>query len=592
MFKIKNSVILLNAVLLSACTSNGGSFDTNSVKASPSHSSSSKDSATQPKSERRTISSAEGSAQPSLGFQTKIPRRNFFGGTGEENGAIGEITPIVGEPGKPLSLEEEMKKLEEEVKKLGYDEDDIIHTHDGKKLHRKREMKFVRSGYFIHLGASAERSKRGEPRLLKTGPTGYVYYLGTQPSKAFPTEIATYKGTWDFTTNASAKNNSKYFEGSNAGTNVGATSEDNQANTDDKDKPIGHSSEFTVNFSEKTLKGTLTKNGYVNPREKDKQEITDHYKIEANIHGNRFNGKAKALKTDDPYFGKDSNTVEGGFYGDKAQELAGKFLADDKSIFVVFAGKRDEKSEDKVEKKFDSVQVSLKDLAKSDMDTFGLATHLVIDGVQIALLPEEKTRFADMDFYQVLTKNINGKDYKISVCCNNLDYVKFGTFEQDSQDNKDGHQYLVGERTAVADLPKEARIYRYTGTWDGIIRSKNGGVGGDSPSDKAHGTRSIFDVNFADKKIEGKLIANDGLETNPMLILDGKIERNGFSGTAKTGEKGFNIDNKSTAGGTVVHLNAKFEGGFYGPQAAELGGIVHSAETNKDKVSITFGGKR
>ncbi|XTV79266.1 transferrin-binding protein-like solute binding protein [Mannheimia haemolytica] len=25
---------------------------------------------------------------------------------------------------------------------------------------------------------------------------------------------------------------------------------------------------------------------------------------------------------------------------------------------------------------------------------------------------------------------MNGKDYKITVCCNNLDYVKFGTFEQ------------------------------------------------------------------------------------------------------------------------------------------------------------------
>ncbi|HDL6171744.1 TPA: transferrin-binding protein-like solute binding protein, partial [Mannheimia haemolytica] len=410
MFKIKNSVILLNAVLLSACTSNGGSFDTNSVKASSSYSSSSKDSTAQPKSERRTISSTESLAQPSLGFQTKIPRRNFFGGTGEENGAIGEITPIVGEPGKPLSLEEEMKKLEEEVKKFGYDEDDIIHTHDGKKLHRKREMKFVRSGYFIHLGAAAE-TKREEPRLLKTGPTGYVYYLGTQPSKAFPTQVATYEGTWDFTTNASTKNKSKYFEGGDAGTNVGATPENNQANTEVEDNPIGHSSKFEVNFSDKTLKGTLTKNGYVNPRKKDEQEITEHYKIEANIHGNRFNGKAEALKTDDPYFGKDSNTVEGGFYGDKAQELAGKFLADDKSIFVVFAGKRDEKGEDKVEKKFDSVQVSLKDLAKSDMDTFGLATHLVIDGVQIALLPEGKTRFADMDFYQVLTKNINGKDY-------------------------------------------------------------------------------------------------------------------------------------------------------------------------------------
>lgn len=108
MFKIKNSVILLNAVLLSACTSNGGSFDTNSVKASPSHSSSSKDSTAQPKSERRTISSTESSAQPSLGFQTKIPRRNFFGGTGEENGAIEAITPIVGES---LDIEKEVKKL-------------------------------------------------------------------------------------------------------------------------------------------------------------------------------------------------------------------------------------------------------------------------------------------------------------------------------------------------------------------------------------------------------------------------------------------------------------------------------------------------
>ncbi|HDL3103974.1 TPA: transferrin-binding protein-like solute binding protein, partial [Mannheimia haemolytica] len=267
MFKIKNSVILLNAVLLSACTSNGGSFDTNSVKASSSYSSSSKDSTAQPKSERRTISSTESLAQPSLGFQTKIPRRNFFGGTGEENGAIGEITPIVGEPGKPLSLEEEMKKLEEGVKKFGYDEDDIIHTHDGKKLHRKREMKFVRSGYFIHLGAAAE-TKREEPRLLKTGPTGYVYYLGTQPSKAFPTQVATYEGTWDFTTNASTKNKSKYFEGGDAGTNVGATPENNQANTEEEDNPIGHSSKFEVNFSDKTLKGTLTKNGYVNPRKK------------------------------------------------------------------------------------------------------------------------------------------------------------------------------------------------------------------------------------------------------------------------------------------------------------------------------------
>lgn len=633
MFKLKNSVILLNMALLTACASNGGSFEvdtttSNQANTTPTNttnnaakpsggnttsggttqinkvkqiistsststsstnttadanttngSTNSQNSAKQYQDDvslgRRVISPENEQAFASLGFEAKIPRRNQLGGVSEP---IGDITPIAGS----------IKNLpnEDEVKGYGSDEDSFIHSHDGKKLHRERPMEFVRSGYLLHLAANLERNARGvTPRFLKTGPHGYVYYLGNEPSTAMPAQTATYKGTWDFTTTASTQNQSDYFGGGRAGIDFGATPEDNQSNVDDKNKPVGHSSEFQVNFSEKTLSGKLTKNGYVEPRSGD-QEITPMYKIEAKLNGNRFSGKATALEKDDPYFGKDSSQLDGGFYGPKAQELAGKFLADDQSIFVVFAAKREAADGDS-EQKFDSIQVRLSDLQKSPLDTFGQATHLVINGVKVALIPEGKTSFAEMAFNDNLKTSINDKNYNISVCCNNLDYVKFGTFAEEGQG---GYQYLVGERTAAADLPKGNAHYR--GTWNGVIYSKDNHTGGESPNNTAGGTRSLFDVDFSAKTINGKLIAEDGLDDRPMLTLSGELESNGFSGRAKTGETGFNLDKNSTAGGTVVHLDAPFSGGFYGPQAVELGGIVHSAQADKDKVSITFGAKR
>lgn len=136
--------------------------------------------------------------------------------------------------------------------------------------------------------------------------------------------------------------------------------------------------------------------------------------------------------TDDPYFGKSSTTLEGGFFGGKAQELAGKFLADDKSVFVVFAGKRDaDAKKDDSESAFDAFKIKLKDLNKSEMDTFGNATHLIINNKQIPLIAEGKKSFAEMKFDDLVTRTIDGKTYRVSVCCNNLDYVKFGTYREE-----------------------------------------------------------------------------------------------------------------------------------------------------------------
>ncbi|AHG82195.1 Transferrin binding protein B [Bibersteinia trehalosi USDA-ARS-USMARC-188] len=578
MFKLKSRFVLLNIALLSACTSNGGSFDVQSVKVESNKPDSPKPSLQDDNSSaRRTINNTEAAAllQPGFGFSAKIPRRNQLPQANENTAPIGEITPIAGDLTKI--------PYEEEVKAYGYDDEGFSHTHDGHNGHNTRDFKFVRSGYVLHSGAKPEIKHK---EVLRTGAHGYVYYLGTHPAKAMPAQKAIYKGYWDFTTDARKDRDSQYFSNS-AGVNIGATPENSRdVNLDDAEKPMGHTGEFTADFSNKTLTGTLVRNGYVKPRTNE-QKITPLYDINATIQGNRFSGKANARNTEDPYFGKDSSTLEGGFFGDNAQELAGKFLADDKSIFVVFAGKRDAQENDS-ERAFDALKVSLKDLSKSEMDTFGNATHLLINNTQIPLIAEGKKSFAEMKFDDLVMPTVGGKTYRISVCCNNLDYVKFGTYSEEN-DKDSSHLYLVGERTAVADLPSGKAQYR--GTWNGIMRSEAGSAGAESPSNSESGTRSLFDVDFANKKINGKLIANDGVEERPMLTLEGEIKANGFAGTAKTSDSGFNLDPKSTWGGTVIHVDSQFEGAFYGKNALELGGIVHDSNS-KDKVSITFAGKR
>lgn len=131
---------------------------------------------------------------------------------------------------------------------------------------------------------------------------------------------------------------------------------------------------YQVDFDTNSLKGKLSY--YDNPNKKNdkgnyigsqfdttkKVNETDVYQIDAKINGNRFVGTAKSLINENtktaPFIKElfsaaanpnnpnpNSDTLEGGFYGQSGDELAGKFLSNDNASYVVFGGKRDKTAE-------------------------------------------------------------------------------------------------------------------------------------------------------------------------------------------------------------------------------------------------------
>lgn len=131
---------------------------------------------------------------------------------------------------------------------------------------------------------------------------------------------------------------------------------------------------YQVNFDTNSLTGKLSY--YDNPNQQTAQgqyikskfdttqkvNETDVYQIDAKIKGNRFVGTAKSLINEDtktaPFIKElfsgaanpnnpnpNSDTLEGGFYGQSGDELAGKFLSNDNASYVVFGGKRDKTAE-------------------------------------------------------------------------------------------------------------------------------------------------------------------------------------------------------------------------------------------------------
>lgn len=131
---------------------------------------------------------------------------------------------------------------------------------------------------------------------------------------------------------------------------------------------------YQVDFDTSSLTGKLSY--YDNPNKKNAQgqyirsqfdtaqkvNKTDVYQIDAKINGNRFVGTAKSLVNENtptaPFIKQlfsnaanpnnpnpNSDTLEGGFYGESGDELAGKFLSNDNATYVVFGGKRDKTTE-------------------------------------------------------------------------------------------------------------------------------------------------------------------------------------------------------------------------------------------------------
>ncbi|EMS3223169.1 transferrin-binding protein-like solute binding protein [Neisseria gonorrhoeae] len=281
-------------------------------------------------------------------------------------------------------------------------------------------------------------------------------------------------------------------------------------------------------------------------------------------------------------------------------------------------------SENKLTTVLDAVELTPDGEEIKNLDNFSDATRLVVDGIMIPLLPKAseggdsqtdkgengKTAFTYTTTYtpesdekdtqtgmaangvQTVSNAAGGTSgktkthYKVQVCCSNLNYLKYGLLTRENNNSvmqavKNSNQaaaqtaqgaqsmFLQGERTDEKEIPKEQNVV-YSGTWYGHIAANSTSWTGNA-SDQQSGNWAKFDVNFKDKKITGTLTADNRQAAT--FTIDGKIEGNGFKGTAKTGNDGFAPDQNSSTGTHKVHIaNAEVRGGFYGPNAEELGG--------------------
>lgn len=303
----------------------------------------------------------------------------------------------------------------------------------------------------------------------------------------------------------------------------------------------------------------------------------------------------------------------------------------------------------------DAVELKSDGKKVENLDNFSDATRLVVDGIMIPLLSTEsgngqadkgkngKTAFIYETTYtpesdekdtqtgmamngdQAVSNtagNTNGKTktYKVQVCCSNLNYLKYGLLTRKNSESamqavKNSDQtaartaqgaqsmFLQGERTDEKEIPKDENVV-YLGTWYGHIAT-NGTSWTREASNQENGNRAKFDVNFKDKRITGTLTAENRSEAT--FTIDAMIDGNGFKGTAKTGNDGFAPDQNSSTGTYKVHIaNAEVRGGFYGPNAEELGGWfaypgngqAENAQTSSGNgnsagsATVVFGAKR
>lgn len=573
----------------------------------------------------------------------------------------------------------ELQQLKNEIYKRNPTAKIITSENENKKY----GYKFVDAGYVYIKNGKDEIETTSDAKQFsnRLGYDGFVYYSGEHPSQSLPSAgTVQYSGNWQYMTDAIRHRTGKAGEPSEDlgyltyyGQNVGATSY--AATADDREK---HPAEYTVDFDKKTLMGQLIKNQYVqnknNPNE-PKKPLTI-YNITADLNGNRFTGSAKVnpdlaknhANKEHLFFHTDADRrLEGGFFGDKGEELAGRFISNDNSVFGVFAGKQKTNASDtnpampseKHTKILDSLKISVdeatdknaRQFAISPMPDFGHPDKLLVEGREIPLVNQEKT----IDL-------ADGRKMTVRACCDFLTYVKLGRMQterpavkpkaQDEEDSginngeesedeeiaeesedevseddngededeiveeeadeaeeieeeaeeeepeeespeegngvsdgippapealkgRDIDLFLKGIRTAEADIPKTGTAH-YTGTWEARISKP---IQWDNQADKA--AKAEFNVDFGKKSISGTLTEKNGVEP-AFRIENGVIEGNGFHATARTRENGINLSgNGSTNPKTFKANDLRVEGGFYGPQAAELGGTIF----NKDEKS-------
>ena len=577
---------ILPVLLLSACAG-GGSFDLDSVETKP-HNPQSEAPKYQDEQTEKPVKPDEAQAaendRPAYGFAAKIPRRNVHPQVKQGHQPLSEADWVKLAAGKPDEFPQKNDIFAMDKGTLN----ESITTGDGKsRVEGYTDFKYVRSGYIYRDGANKIDFKNN---IAFIGPDGYLFYKGSNPSQALPMGKVGYKGTWDYVTDAKEKQEFRQLGSPPAGDRHGALSaKEADVLRDKRDAPEGQTdfgltSEFEVDFAAKTMTGALYRNNRITRNEtENKAKQIKRYDIQANLHGNRFKGKALAADKNanekEHPFVSDSDSLEGGFYGPQGDELGGKFLANDKKVLAVFSAKQKDDAEKPLAETFmDAYRIGA-DFVKKQIDSFGNVAKLLIDGVELALVPSEGTQTA---FQHVFEKD----RVKVSACCSNLDYLHFGVLEHGSSHD----MFLQGSRTPVSDMPVTAGEAVYRGTWSGTI--VNGTSWSAEPSNKEGGNRAEFKVNFAEKTLNGMLTAKDRIA--PVFTITAKIQGNGFSGVAKTGENGFALDPKNTIDPKRTNIHADVSGGFYGKNAIEMGGSFsgNKLEGESGKAAVVFGAKR
>ncbi|HGH6699929.1 TPA: transferrin-binding protein-like solute binding protein [Neisseria meningitidis] len=286
----------------------------------------------------------------------------------------------------------------------------------------------------------------------------------------------------------------------------------------------------------------------------------------------------------------------------------------------------------------DAVELTHGGTAIKNLDNFSNAAQLVVDGIMIPLLPEASesgnnqanqgtnggtaftrkfnhTPKSDEKDAQAGTAangnpaasntagDTNGKTktYEVEVCCSNLNYLKYGLLTRKTAGNTVGSgngsptaaaqtdaqsMFLQGERTDEKEIPSEQNVV-YRGSWYGHIANSTSWSG--NASNATSGNKADFTVNFGEKKITGTLTAND--RTQPTFTITANIKDNGFEGTAKTADLGFDLDQSNTTGTPKAYItDAKVKGGFYGPKAEELGGwFAYPGDKQTEKATVASG---
>lgn len=697
--------MVLPVFLLSACLGGGGgSFDLDSVDTE----------APRPAPKYQDVSSEKPQAQKDqggYGFAMRLKRRNWYPSAKENEVKLNEGDwEATGLPTEPKELPKRQKSV---IEKVETDSDSNIysspyltpsnHQNGGagngvnqpkNKAKGYENFQYVYSGWFYK---HAKQNRDLPNKIAQQGDDGYIFYHGKEPSRQLPASgTVTYKGVWHFATDVKKSQNFREIiqpsksQGDRYSGFSGDEGEEysnkNEATLQSDHEGYGFTSNLEVDFDNKKLTGKLIRNNRITNTTTGDKHTTQYYSLEAQVTGNRFNGKATA--TDKPKenetkqhpFVSDSSSLSGGFFGPKGEELGFRFLSDDKKVAVVGSAKTKDTTANgnteaasggtgaaasggaaampsengKLTTVLDAVELTHGGTAIKKLDNFSNAAQLVVDGIMIPLLPEasesgntnqgtnggtaftrkfDHTPNSDEKDTQAGTAengnpaasntagDTNGKTktYAVEVCCSNLNYLKYGLLTRKTAGNTgeggngsptaaqtaQGAQsmFLQGERTDENKIPSEQNVV-YRGSWYGHIANGTSTSWSGNASDKEGGNRADFTVNFGEKKINGTLTAENRQAAT--FTIEGTIQGNGFSGTAKTADSGFDLDQSNTTRTPKAYItNAKVQGGFYGPKAEELGGwFVYPGDSQAqpsasgsgtsaaNSATVVFGAKR